>query len=34
MKTLIKKGKKQGIKVAKKALCCAKVSSNAVGCHD
>jgi hypothetical protein len=34
MKTLVKKDKKQGTRAGKKALCCAKLSNNAVGCHD
>jgi hypothetical protein len=34
MKTLIKKGKKRESDATKKALCCAKLSTKAVGCHD
>ena len=34
MKTLIKKDKKRGEDTSKKALCCAKLSKKAVGCHD
>jgi hypothetical protein len=34
MKTLIKKGKKREAGISKKAMCCAKLSTKAVGCHD
>jgi hypothetical protein len=34
MKTLLKKAPKVKVSETKQAQCCAKISSNQVGCHD